>query len=160
VLQRAAAEYARHDWHVVADGAQRYERLVRGGLLLATGRTFDVIEVPTRLGHPAHTLLSFRGVRCPTAVTPSGRWMFFVTTGALLRPDLAGRLDVIRHSVGSIVPAPPTRYRTGRVRWVLPPALAGWALADPAVVQRALAAATHLSLPRQRHPWWALEPAR
>jgi hypothetical protein len=158
------AEYARHEWDVVSGAVPPGRRIIwnqDGSVLLATGRRFDVIEVPTRLGYTAHTLLSYRGTRCPTSVTPSGRWMFFVATGAVLRPELAGRLDVIRHSAGSRVPAPPTRYPTGRVRWVQPPALSGWAPADPEAVQRALTTAAQLAaVPHQASPWWALQPAR
>jgi hypothetical protein len=159
-MLRAQEEYARHDWDVLAAGAaSSLLRRGRDGVLLATGRSFDVIEVGARLGHTAHTLLRYRDSGCPTAVTPAGRWLFFVRTGTVLPAALAGRPDVIRHSAASAVPAPPSRYRRGEVRWVVPPDRTRWAPGDPADVQRALATAAvavRASDERHHRPWWAL----
>jgi hypothetical protein len=105
-------------------------------VLLATGRSFDVIDVPARIGLPA----SRAAVLGPVAVTPVGRWMFLVEPGERLRSELSDQPDVIQHAAGSWVPAPPTRSLDGRVRWEVPPAVTDWRLPDPYAVQKALLA--------------------
>jgi Bifunctional DNA primase/polymerase, N-terminal len=105
-------------------------------VLLATGHLFDVIETPARMGFPAVR----KGMVGPVAVTPAGRWMFFVEPGDGLRPEFAAHLDVVMHSYGSWVPAPPTRTPQGRIRWAVPPADTGWRLPDPYAVQEVLLA--------------------
>lgn len=109
------------------------------GVLLPTGLAFDVIEVPAPLGARATGGRGWRGTaRGPVATVPGGRWMFFVRPGAALLPELAGRLDLVRHSRDSWVPAPPTRLVDGPVRWAVPPAAVGWRLPDGYAVQRLL----------------------
>ncbi|MGC4804253.1 bifunctional DNA primase/polymerase [Micromonospora sp. DT233] len=112
------------------------------GVLLPTGRAFDVLEVPTSLGrdvldavrtHPAGV-----GVRGPVLVTPTGRWMFLVRPGDPLRPELEHCFDVVRHGVGSWIPAPPTRLPEGTVRWAVAPEQACWRLPDSYLVQNVL----------------------
>jgi hypothetical protein len=106
-------------------------------VLLSTGIAFDVLDVPAPAG--------LRAVRAdpagPVAVTPTGRWMFLVSPGQPLRPDLAERFDVVHHGRGSWIPAPPTRTPDGRVRWAVPPEQARWRLPDPYAVQAVLAEA-------------------
>lgn len=133
-------------------------------VLLATGRAFDVLEVPTGLGRRvlaaarlhAGVLGPGRGqVRGPVAATPTGRWMFLVRPGDPLRPELDTSLDVVRHGTGSWVPAPPTRLPEGAVRWIVAPEEVAWRLPDSYAVQRMIvdALATRLggalNLPRQ-----------
>jgi Bifunctional DNA primase/polymerase, N-terminal len=103
-------------------------------VLLATGHLFDVIETPSRMGIPA----IWKGMVGPVAVTPAGRWMFFVEPGDGLRPEFAAHLDVVMHGHGSWVPAPPTRTPLGRIRWAVAPTDTGWRLPDPYAVQDAL----------------------
>jgi len=103
-------------------------------VLLATGRSFDAIEVPERLGRAVATASRLG----PVAVTPSGRWMFLVRAGEALRPELATLLDVVLHGRGSWIPAPPTRTPEGRVRWEVAPNLTAWRVAEPYAVQRLL----------------------
>jgi hypothetical protein len=117
-------------------------------VLLATGHAFDVIEVPTRIGLPA----SRAAVLGPVAVAPAGRWMFLVEPGDGLLPALAEQTDVVQHSGGSWIPAPPTRTLDGRIRWEIPPAVTEWRLPHPYTVQRALLA--HLR-PAARIPTFA-----
>jgi Bifunctional DNA primase/polymerase, N-terminal len=74
--------------------------------------------------------------RGPVARGASGRWFLFVRTGAALRPELAGRTDVVLHGAGSWIPAPPTRAPEGRVRWVVSPAEVDWRLPDAEPVQQ------------------------
>lgn len=103
-------------------------------VLLATGHTFDVIEVPVRIGVKAARIRTLG----PVAVSPAGRWMFFVRSGDSLRPELAAQLDIVMHGVGSWVPAPPTRTPGGRIRWEVHPAATDWELPNPYAVQQVL----------------------
>jgi len=116
-------------------------------VLLATGRAFDVLEVPAYLGrhalNAAGSRLDARGsapgqVRGPVAVSPGGRWMFLVRPGEPLRPELEQCLYVIRHGLGSWIPAPPTRLPEGTVRWAVAPEETRWRLPDPYRVQELL----------------------
>jgi hypothetical protein len=126
------------------------------GVLLATGHTFDVLEVAGPIGRKLA-----REVRGPIAVAPSGlpagaaegsprsgspgrsaasqRWMFLVRAGSEILPALADRACVVLHRTGSWIPAPPTRLPTGAVRWLARPAECDWTPADPRAVQHALA---------------------
>ncbi|MBQ1075922.1 bifunctional DNA primase/polymerase [Micromonospora sp. C31] len=112
------------------------------GVLLPTGRAFDVLEVPTHLGR--HVLDAVRthpagvGVRGPVLVTPTGRWMFLVRPGDPLRPELDHCFHAVRHGPGSWIPAPPTRLPEGTVRWAVAPEQARWQLPDSYLVQNAL----------------------
>ncbi len=108
-------------------------------VLLATGEAFDVVDVPAYIG-----ALSPDAVRGPVAVTPIGRWLFFVRTGVPLRRELAMHSDVVLHGTNSWVPAPPVRSPRGRVRWVMSPRETRWRLPAAESVQRTLVA----SLPR------------
>jgi Bifunctional DNA primase/polymerase, N-terminal len=103
-------------------------------VLLATGYTFDVIEVPARIGAAAarSTILG------PVAVAPTGRWMFLVEPGDSLRPELSAQLDVVLHGHGSWIPAPPTRTPGGRIRWDVHPAVTAWQVPNPYAVQKVL----------------------
>ena len=103
-------------------------------VLLATGYTFDVIEVPARIGAAAARSATLG----PVAVAPTGRWMFLVEPGDSLRPELSARLDVVLHGPGSWIPAPPTRTPGGRIRWEIHPAVTSWQLPNPYAVQKVL----------------------
>jgi len=105
------------------------------GVLLATGRAVDVLEVPSEPGR-----LAAPGVQGPIATAPSGRLLFLVRPGEGLRPELANRLDVVRHGLGSWVPIPPTDHPGGRMRWETPPDEYDWRLPDPYAVQSLLLA--------------------
>lgn len=103
-------------------------------VLLATGLTFDVLDV---VDCAAVTPVALRG---PAAVTPSGRLMILVRPGSTLRPELAARPDTVLHGPRSWIPAPSTRTPNGRVRWLVDPVAVGWRLPDPQVVQAGLVA--------------------
>lgn len=116
-------------------------------VLLATGRAFDVLEVPAHLGLRVLGLARLHGhilgasrirVRGPLAVTPTGRWMFLVKPGDRLRPELDTEPDVLHHGPGSWVPAPPTRLPEGRVRWAVTPDETHWQLPDSYALQALL----------------------
>ena len=133
-------------------------------VLLATGWRFDAIEVPRALGlrvlgtSRLHTgaLGAERADACgPVAVTAAGRWMFLVRPGAPLRPELAQRLDIVRHGRGSWIPAPPSRMPEGPVRWAVAPDRTQWGLPEADTVQTLLVdalgtiQAPQLTVPRQ-----------
>lgn len=59
-------------------------------------------------------------------------------SGAPLRPELDHRTDVVRHSAGSWIPAPPTVLPEGPVRWQVSPEQVGWRLPDAEEMQQAL----------------------
>ena len=124
-LRRAALRYAAQGWVVV-------RRRRPAAVLLATGETFDVLEVPAALGRRA---LAVPG---PVAVTAAGRWMFFVQPGLILRSELDDRTDVVRHGPGSWVPAAPSRLAEGPIRWAVAPERTRWRLPDPRDVQAQL----------------------
>jgi hypothetical protein len=103
-------------------------------VLLATGDIFDVIDVSAQVG-----AVAVRAVRTgPIAVSPAGRWMFLVAPGTALRPELTGRLDVVKHGPGCWIPAPPTRTPVGRIRWEVHPATVDWRVPDARSLQRVL----------------------
>ena len=109
-------------------------------VLLATGVAFDVLEVPAPLGSLVIAAADWRNTaRGPVATLPTGRWMFLVSPGGSALPELAGRLDIVRHGRGSWIPAPPTRLVEGPVRWLVPPTAVAWRLPDPAELQRVIA---------------------
>ena len=114
-------------------------------VLLPTGVGFDVLEVPALLGRTVPG-------PGPVAVTGAGRWMFFVSPGRSLRPELEHRLDVIRHGRGSWIPAPPNRLLDGPVRWTVPPEQTGWRLPDADRVQAQLVEAAGPVRPRPLVP--------
>jgi hypothetical protein len=138
-------------WEAVVEPDPRLVRAwwreLHHGVLLATGRTVDVLEVPAALGRPA-----LAGTRGPVAVAPSGRLLFLVRPGEGLRPELRERLDVVLHGLGSWVPIPPTDYPVGRMRWEIAPDEFDWQLPDPYAVQAQLVAAQPAPAPAGQRP--------
>ncbi|GIE96703.1 bifunctional DNA primase/polymerase [Paractinoplanes rishiriensis] len=126
-------------------------------VLLATGWRFDVLEVPASLGLRVlgTSRLLGAGALGPVAVTAAGRWMFLTRPGSPLRSELDHRLDVVRHGLGSWIPAPPTRMLEGPVRWAVRPERTQWRLPEAEVVQSLLVDALgtvrtpRLTVPRQ-----------
>jgi len=129
----------RPDWEAVACHDPRLVRtwwdVLPYGILLATGRTVDVLEVPAALGR-----LAAGRVAGPIAATPHGSWLFLVRPGQRLRPELDSQLDVVLHGRGSWVPLPPTQLPEGRMRWEIPPDEYDWWLPDAYLVQAAILA--------------------
>ncbi|MFC7533505.1 bifunctional DNA primase/polymerase [Actinoplanes sp. GCM10030250] len=115
-------------------------------VLLTTGESFDVLEVPAILARRAPGI-------GPAAVTAGGRWMFLVRPGRPLCTELDRRIDVVRHGTGSWIPVPPSRMPEGQVRWEVSPDQVGWQLPDAEMVQEKLAGAVEpartLIIPRQ-----------
>lgn len=107
-------------------------------LLLATGVTYDAIEVGSTLGTAAARVLRSIGLPVPIIGTPTGRWMFLTETGPGLVESLAQHGDVVLHGRGSWVPLPPTQFQHGVVHWRVRPEVCGWQIPPSHVVQDAL----------------------
>ncbi|WP_245833859.1 bifunctional DNA primase/polymerase [Streptomyces aidingensis] len=112
----------------------------RASVLLPTGRSFDVLEVPEHAGCLALARMERMGISLgPVSATPTGRMMFFVLAGSAARTPVllrrsgwaAGRLDLTAHGEGGYIPAPPTRMGPrGLVQWVRRPTVANRWLPD------------------------------
>lgn len=117
----------------------RWWRDTPHSVLLPTGVSFDVLDVPAPLAILVTRSGRWSGpVRGPVATTPTGRWLFLIGPGEPLLPELVGRWEVVLHSRGSWVPAPPTQLPEGTVRWSVSPAETGGRLPDSVRVQRLL----------------------
>jgi hypothetical protein len=181
-LRHAALVYARHGWMVLAGSrlcgdrfkcgpgcrtiachpvAQRWDEAATTdaatieknwrrspfSVLLPTGSTFDAVEVPARMG--ARMGDATAG---PVLVTPTGQWLFLVSPGERLRPELARHHDVVLHGLGSWIPAPPVRAPEGPMRWAVAPSESDWRLPEPRPVQSALVATlSWLGFPANGH---------
>ncbi|ASO17941.1 hypothetical protein FHR81_005430 [Actinoalloteichus hoggarensis] len=108
-------------------------------LLLATGTGIDVIEVEATLGRPVAGALRQAGLLVPTLATPDGRWLFLVTSGAALSPDLAERPGIRLHAEGGWVPLAPSPVTHGVVHWRVKPETCDWTLLPSAQVQETIA---------------------
>lgn len=107
-------------------------------LLLATGVTFDAIEVGSRLGTGAARVLRSIGLPVPIIGTPTGRWLFLTKTSQHVTDVVAGHDDIVVHGKGSWVPLPPTQFQHGVVHWRVRPEVCGWQIPEAHVVQDAL----------------------
>jgi hypothetical protein len=110
----------------------------RAAVLLATGRSFDVIDVPEVAGCLALARMERMGVRLgPVIAAPrpgaGRRLLFFVLPGALPKlPDMLralgwgpGRLDLEGRGEGDWIVAPPTRVGAlGFAQWAREPTVA------------------------------------
>ena len=118
-------------------------------VLLPTGYAFDAIEVPAAWGR---RVLGAAG----PILAIGGAWLFLVRPGEPLPSALEHRLDVVRHGVGSWIPAAPSRAAEGAAaRWIVAPERVGWRLPDAEETHRLLVdalgtvATPQLSVPRQ-----------
>lgn len=118
--------------------------LPRANIVLATGRAFDVLDVPGRAGHAALTRLSQAGVTPgPVALSAQDRALFFVASRAALVeddewwschldcvPEVVPAVTGLRwHCRDSYVLAPPSPLGNGlSARWIIEP---GPASPDP-----------------------------
>jgi hypothetical protein len=108
------------------------------GIILVTGRVFDVLDVPAAAGTVALSMLDTAGIRPgPVALSAGGRALFFVLTRGApgdegewwschldCEPDDVARGAGLRwHCRNSYVLAPPSRYGRGlTASWIRPPA--------------------------------------
>jgi hypothetical protein len=123
------------------DGAeigQWWEARPEANVILATGRAFDVLDVPAVAGATALSRMAAAGVETgPVSVQGTERMHFYVATrgapadedewwscGLDASPDVSAQTGALRwHCRDSYVLAPPSRYGTGQdVRWVRQPA--------------------------------------
>jgi hypothetical protein len=107
-------------------------------LLLATGVTFDAIEVGSQLGTGAARVLRSVGLPVPIVGTPTGRWLFLTKTSDRVARELAEHDDIVVHGQGSCVPLPPTQFQHGVVHWRVRPEVCGWQMPEAHVVHDAL----------------------
>lgn len=135
-LRAAAREYADHGWPVVGGGS--------AGLLLATGTSLDVLEVPAAVGRLVCAQLREAGIAVPVAATPTGRWWYPVTPGGTMPASLRDRADVVLHGDGAAVLAPPSETPDGWVHWRVAPALAGYRPSPFGPIVAAVAAAVEV----------------
>ncbi|MFJ3889298.1 bifunctional DNA primase/polymerase [Streptomyces rubrogriseus] len=116
------------------EASEAWSRFPGAAVMLAVGRTFDVIEVAEPAGLRALARLERMGVPLgPVAATPQGRAQFLVAPGAAAElPRLLYRmgwddpsaLDLRGLGPGTYLTAPPSdRGGRGPVRWLRPPAL-------------------------------------
>ena len=117
---------------------QWWETRPEANVILATGRVFDVLDVPAVAGATALARMAAAGVETgPVAVQGTERMLFFVMTrgapddedewwscGLDASPDPSMQAEAVRwHCRDSYVLAPPSRFGTGQdVRWVREPA--------------------------------------
>ena len=126
----------RPDWANQASGnaaavRRMWHKQPRASVLLPTGRTFDVIDVPEGSGFLALARLERMDLPLgPVVTTPARRMAFFVLPGAAAKvPELLRRLgwppdslDLVVRSEGDWIAAPPTRWASGgRVQWARQP---------------------------------------
>jgi hypothetical protein len=120
-----------------AEIGQWWEARPEANVILATGRVFDILDVPAVPGATALARMAAAGVDTgPVAVQGTDRMLFFVVTrgapadedewwscGLDASPDLSMQTEALRwHCRDSYVLAPPSRYGTGQdVRWVRRP---------------------------------------
>jgi Bifunctional DNA primase/polymerase, N-terminal len=139
-LRAAAREYSDHGWPVV--------EACSAGLLLATGTTLDVVEVPAAVGRRVCAQLREAGLAVPVAATPTGTWWFPVTPGVTLPASLCDRADVVVHTDGAAVLAPPSETPDGWVHWRVAPALTGYRPSSADLIVAAVVAAVEMQSDR------------
>ncbi|GAA2386022.1 bifunctional DNA primase/polymerase [Streptomyces glaucosporus] len=130
------AHPVQEDWAAQATGSVTVVRRLwadrpDASVLLPTGRTFDVVEVPESTGCLALARMERLGVRLgPVIGTPDGRMLFFVLPGGAVKiPDLVRKLGwspsglgLTALGEGDWVAAPPSRLGTrGPVLWARRP---------------------------------------
>ena len=109
----------------------------QANIILVTGRTFDVLDVPARAGLAAIAGMRESGVTPgPVAVSAGDRALFFVATRGApdsedewwschldCEPEMVGEVTGLRwHCRDSFVLAPPSRLAGGQqARWLRPP---------------------------------------
>jgi hypothetical protein len=116
---------------------QWWEARPEANVILATGRVFDVLDVPAVAGATALARMTAAGLETgPVAVQGTERMLFFVVTrgapddedewwscGLDASPDPSMQAKAVRwHCRDSYVLAPPSSFGTGQdVRWVREP---------------------------------------
>lgn len=133
-LRAAAREFADHGWPAAGSPA---------GLLLVTGTVLDVLEMPAERGRHVCARLRAAGLVVPVAATPADAWWFPVGAGSAV--PVRGS-EIVVHTGGEVVLAPPSELPDGWVHWRVAPAQNGWELPEADVIRSALADAPPLDL--------------
>ncbi|WP_067281054.1 bifunctional DNA primase/polymerase [Streptomyces jeddahensis] len=130
------AHPAREDWPTQATGSASAARRLwskqpTASILLPTGRSFDVLDVPETAGFLALARMERMGLTLgPVTRTPDRRMHFLVQPGGAAKvTDLVRKLgwsplalDLVARGEGSYVAAPPTRVGgRGAVQWACRP---------------------------------------
>jgi hypothetical protein len=132
-LRAAAREYVDHGWPLVpGPGAD---------VLLDTGSVLDIVEVPAEVGRTVCATLRDQGQVVPVAATPRDTWWFPMTPNHALPAELSLHADVVLHTDGIGVLAPPTERPDGWVHWRVAPGLVGYRVPDADVIIEAVTAA-------------------
>lgn len=134
-LRAAAREFEDHGWPVAT---------APDGLLLVTGTTLDVLEMPAEVGRHVCARLRAAGLVVPVAATPRDTWWFPVVAGSV--PAALVRADVLVCTGGEVVLAPPSEVPDGWVHWRVSPAVCGWELPSATVILTAAADAPRTGL--------------
>ncbi|MFF5566023.1 bifunctional DNA primase/polymerase [Streptomyces sp. NPDC012623] len=140
------AHAAGPDWAALATGSAVSVRAMwterpRASVLLPTGRSFDVLEVPETAGFLALARMErLKLTLGPVTRTPGRRMQFFVLPGAAGEMERLVRqlgwtpsaMDLVVRGEGQYVAAPPTRVGRGAVQWARRPTPADRWLPDVA----------------------------
>lgn len=158
-LHPASEDWARAASAEPAAVRALWSRLPDAPIVLPTGTSFDVIDVPTSAGVRALARLERMGTRLgPVAATPAGRAQFFVDPGAAPHmPELLRRLgwdgvelDLRAYGVGDYVFAPPSPMGTlGAARWLRRPTHANSWLPEARLLLGTISYACHRT---SQHP--------
>ena len=143
-LRAAAREYSDHGWIVVGGGP--------AGLLLATGTSLDVLEMPAAVGRLVCAQLRAADIVVPVAATPTGSWWYPVTPGAALPAALRGVPGVVLHGGGAAIAAPPSQVPDGWVHWRVPPAACDYGVAPAHLIFSAAVTAMALRVDDNARP--------
>ncbi|NEY35510.1 hypothetical protein GTU99_25620 [Streptomyces sp. PRKS01-65] len=116
---------------------REWERDPHGIALLPAGRAWDVLILPSRLGHPTLDVLARVLDRPGPVLADSGdaRTGFFVPPGTAAR-WLGTGVRTAGHGTWIVVPHP-ARVATGGIRWLVPPDGSG-TLTDPVLLELAM----------------------
>ncbi|WP_163506576.1 bifunctional DNA primase/polymerase [Fodinicola acaciae] len=159
-LQTMAVEYAERGWPIVpmlepvggsaagwiAAGvgpstdratAVAWWQEVPYGVGLVTGKLFEFLDVPGRLGPRVHAMC---GRSVPVIGSGDDRWLVMVTPSSALKNARQALhwIDIRVRCDGAVVLAPPTRTADGDLFWHLHPHEAKWQPADSRLIARAL----------------------
>ena len=143
-LRAAAREFLDHGWPVVEESDDT--------LMLVTGRTLDVLEMPAAIGRGVCAQLRDADIVVPVAGTPTGSWWYPVTPGAMLPAALKGVAGVALHGAGGAIAAPPSQVPDGWVHWRVPPAACDYGVAPANLIISAAARAMALRVDDNAHP--------
>ncbi|HSV64633.1 MAG TPA: bifunctional DNA primase/polymerase [Mycobacteriales bacterium] len=110
-------------------------------ILLPTGQTVNVVELPTELGPATASRLGDRAG--PIAAAPGHRWLLFCAAEVerVTTSEEEWRSGLLLHSRGSWVPVPSNGGARGRSGWIRPPRIVGWRLPGTGEVLAAARAA-------------------